>query len=80
MNAEMAASHVEDFQRRFRVAEDGPEVTKHLLALLRAVPCGGAQIHDANIVATMQAYSIARLVTFNEEDFRRFIPAIAIAG
>lgn len=78
MEAGTAAAHIEDFQQRFRVAEDGPEVTRHLLALLRAVPCGGAQIHDANIVATMQAYSIVRLLTYNEEDFRRFGAAIAI--
>jgi hypothetical protein len=32
----------------------------------------GKAIHDANIVATMLAYNIRLLVTYNTSDFRRF--------
>lgn len=32
----------------------------------------GKQIHDTNIVATMLAHGITRLVTFNPDDFKRF--------
>jgi predicted nucleic acid-binding protein len=39
----------------FRIADETAEVTTALLALLDAIPCGGKQVHDANIVATMQA-------------------------
>ena len=34
--------------------------------------CGGRQIHDANVVATMQEHRLTRLVTGNPGDFRRF--------
>jgi predicted nucleic acid-binding protein len=29
-------------------------------------------VHDANLVATMLAHGITRLLTFNAADFRRF--------
>ncbi len=56
----------------FEILEDGPAVTGTLFALLREVPVGGRQIHDANIVATMLARGERRLLTFNIADFRRF--------
>jgi hypothetical protein len=40
--------------------------------LLAAVTCGGKQIFDANIVATMMTGSIRRVLTHNVGDFRRF--------
>ena len=56
----------------FEILEDGAVVTESLIALCRDVPIGGAQIHDANIVATMLAYGERRLLTFNTSDFRRY--------
>ena len=41
-------------------------------------PIGGAQVHDANIVATMQVYEIGQLLTNNGADFARFSEAIAV--
>ena len=70
---------VRSFAQRFKVAEDGPQVTDHLLRLLLTIPVGGAQIHDANIVATMQVYGISRLLTHNTADFARFGGLITIA-
>ncbi len=78
----MAASisDVHGFHAVFNVAEDGPNVLDRLLHLLAAHPGGGKQVHDANveprgspdIVATMLEHRIARLLTFNAADFRRF--------
>ena len=65
-------SDVRAFQTQFHIAEDGPGVTGHLLNLLASIPCGGKQVHDANIVATMLAHGIQRLVTHNVADFNRF--------
>ena len=45
-----------------------------LLALLSA----GRQVHDADIVATMLANSIERLLTFNASDFRHFASLISV--
>ena len=36
------------------------------------------QVHDANIVATMQVYGIDQLLTHNVADFARFQPRIAV--
>ena len=62
----------------FEVLEDGPNVTEFLLALCRELPVGGAQIHDANIVATMLAHGERRLLTFNAADFRRYATRIEL--
>ena len=66
------------FQTRFRVAEDGHQVTERLLTLMEQVPVGGRQVHDANIVATMQAYGINQLLTHNVADFNRFSDFITV--
>lgn len=69
---------VRSFERRFFMAEDGPGVTTRLLNLLGVIPCAGKQIHDANIVATMLAHGIPKLLTHNVADFNRFASQIAI--
>ncbi len=71
-------SDVRSFERRFHVAEDRPEVTSHPLSLLEQIPLGGKQIHDANIVATMQAHGIRRLLTHNTADFARYTGLITV--
>ena len=78
MTRSEAAAAVEGFLAAYAIAEDGPEATTHLLKLLRAVPVGGKQVHDANIVATMLARGITRLLTFNATDFRRFEPLVEL--
>ncbi len=49
---------VEQFIAQFQVADDTPAVTAHLLALMEIYAIGGKQVHDANLVATMQANNI----------------------
>jgi len=66
------AAAVRFFTARFRVADDTVAVTQRLLRLIEHVPMGGRLVHDANIVATMQAYGIANLLTHNVADFARF--------
>lgn len=66
------------FARSMAVLEDGPTVTRALVDLCQAVPLGGRQVHDANIVATMLAHGETRLLTVNTADFVRFRPRIEI--
>jgi predicted nucleic acid-binding protein len=66
------------FESRFSVLEDSPQVTVHLLLLLEQLSIGGKQVHDANIVATMRAYGIGRLLTANVGDFVRFAHLITL--
>ncbi len=78
--APMAAliADVRFFESTFLVAEDDPRVTAHLLNLLAAIACAGKQVHDANIVATMLAYGLPKLLTHNVADFNRFASHITI--
>lgn len=61
-----------------RIAEDGPAAFSQFLTLLATVPCGGRQVYDANIVATMLAHGVPNLLTHNTADFTRFSGYIAI--
>jgi hypothetical protein len=54
--AATATADVSAFQKMFFVADDTADVTTRLLALVQSVPMGGKQVHDANLVATMQVY------------------------
>jgi predicted nucleic acid-binding protein len=74
-----AVADIEKFQCDFNIAEDGPEVFAALLDLLVHVPVAGKQVHDANLVATMRAYGISRLLTFNDADFRCFANLVELA-
>ena len=69
---------VKQFETLFTIAEDGPGVTAHLLSLLMAIACGGKQIHDANIVATMLTHGVPKLLTHNVADFNRFAGFITV--
>ena len=63
---------VRAFATEFRVAEDGATVFEQLLGLLQQVTVQGTKIHDANIVATMAACGVERILTHNVSDFMRF--------
>lgn len=72
------AAQVRSFVDRFQVAEDDSRVTERLLALMERFSIGGKQVHDANIVATMQVYGISQLLTHNTKDFSRFSQLITV--
>lgn len=69
---------VRKLQDCFSIAEDGPAATSKLLELLQALPIGGKQIHDANIVATMLANDIRTILTHNAGDYARFAGIITV--
>lgn len=71
---------VERFVAHFQVADETPAVTTHLLALMETYAIGGKQVHDANLVASMQAHGIRCLLTHNTEDFQRFADMIILEG
>lgn len=68
------------FARRFVVLEDGPAVWDRLAELGHDFAFGGKQVHGANLVATMLAYGVTRLLTFNVGDFRRFGALIEVVA
>ena len=66
------------FQAHFQIADEGQAGTAELLALLAAVPIGGKQVHDANIVATMRVHGLRQLLTHNTADFARFAAFVTV--
>jgi predicted nucleic acid-binding protein len=75
---ETLTTEINRFQTRFQIAEDSPQVTERLLVLMAEIAIGGKQVHDANIVATMQVYGINELLTHNTVDFDRFSEVITV--
>lgn len=78
LSMSVALARARFFAQRFQLAEDGPNVRALLLTLLATHAVAGRQVHDANIVATMLAHGITRLLTFNVGDFNRFSDVITI--
>jgi predicted nucleic acid-binding protein len=66
------AKQLRQFEQVYRIADETEQVSANLYRLMETTSLGGKQIHDANIVATMQAYNIERLFTLNTVDFSRF--------
>ncbi len=79
-SGEPLQKHVETLYTLFQVADETQAVADRLLQLLRDIPTGGKQIHDANIVATMLVNGVTTLLTLNGEDMRRFNAHISIAA
>ena len=77
---EVVIERVHYLAERFQVADDTAAVTGQLVKLMGDYKIGGKQVHDANIVATMQAYGVPALLTHNTKDFERFGKVIRIEG
>ena len=78
LTAADAAKELRKFQSYFNVAHEAETTVELFLGLMDTYPMGGKQIHDANIVATIQAQGILRLCTFNTVDFMRYSHLIEI--
>ena len=70
VSVSVVADRIRFFQSHFQVAEENPQITEVLLTLIERFNVGGNQVHDANIIATMQVYGIRNLITHNVRDFR----------
>ena len=72
LSAADAVSNVRAFRGRTTLLAEGGRVAGRLLRLLDDTACGGRQIHDAHVVATMIVHDIGAVVTMNVDDFARF--------
>ncbi len=75
-----ALANVHAFRGRTSLLAEDAKVSDRLLALLDDVECGGKQIHDANVVATMLVHGIDTIVTINTRDFTRFGHQVRLVG
>jgi predicted nucleic acid-binding protein len=73
-----ALSNVAAFRSAYRVVDESLAVVVAIETILDQTPTIGRQIHDANIVATMLAHGVRRLLTHNTDDFARFSHLITV--
>jgi predicted nucleic acid-binding protein len=69
MSIEQASQWVRFFQRRFTLLADRNDLVARWLSLVTQLRIKGFRTHDARLVAAMQSYGIARILTFNARDF-----------
>jgi predicted nucleic acid-binding protein len=71
-SSERTSKEVTDLQERFPLLPDSPEIFARWLELVRRLPVHGKRVHDARLVAVLQAHGVQHLVTFNTGDFAVF--------
>ena len=71
-------ANTENIRRSCILLDENDAVVAKLIELVQNIPTAGKQIHDANIVATMLAHGVRRLLTNNVDDFARFASVITI--
>lgn len=70
MSPAQAAHWLRFFQRRFSLLPDREELSRLWQTLVEAHGITGFRAHDVRLVAAMQSYGIAQLLTFNGTHFR----------
>lgn len=73
-----AAASAAKVMSQFVVANDTGDVSRILLELVGRFDVKGKHVHGANVVATMLAHGVRRLVTHNTGDFDRFAGLIEV--
>jgi len=66
------ATEVEQLLTKFPLLEDSPNILTSWLTLVTAYDIKGKKVHDARLVATMQAHGVTHLLTFNTDDFKGY--------
>ena len=69
---EEALGELEAVLPTLTLLDETEETVSYLRNLVRHYQVRGKNTHDTNIVATMLAHGVTRLVTYNSDDFRRF--------
>ena len=66
------AQHVAIFKRIFTLLPDTPDIFPEWERLVDQHKVIGRQVHDARLVAAMKVHSVTHLLTFNNDDFKRY--------
>jgi predicted nucleic acid-binding protein len=72
MATDRAAQWLRFFRRRYTLMPNHEELLDQWHRLVTTLGVTGLRSHDARLVAAMQCYGIARLLTFNAGHFRGF--------
>ena len=77
-NSERTAKEVTELQERFPLLPDSPDIFTHWLELVKRLPIHGKRVHDARLVAVLQAHTVEHLITFNTSDFAAFSSIVSL--
>ena len=72
MSTSRAATEITALLGLFRLLPYRREVLETWQRIVVAHGVSGKQAHDAHLVALMQVHSVATILTFNGDDFRRY--------
>lgn len=75
--AERTAEVLREVQHRFTLLPDAPAIFQEWLNIVAAIGVLGRQVHDARLAAVMHVYEVTHILTFNDQDFRRY-PGITV--
>jgi predicted nucleic acid-binding protein len=68
-DAARARLEIDRLLDQFPLLEDIPAVFYHWLALVTSHNLSGKRVHDARLIAVMEAHQVTHLLTFNVADF-----------
>lgn len=71
-DSERTVREVTELQERFPLLPDSSDIFTHWLELVKQLPVHGKRVHDARLVAVLQAHAVEHLITFNTSDFTVF--------
>lgn len=71
-DSKRTAREVTELQERFPLLPDSPDIFTRWLELVKRLPVHGKRVHDARLVAVLQAHAVEHLITFNTSDFNIF--------
>jgi predicted nucleic acid-binding protein len=72
MSPHAAAKEISALRQIFNLLPAKPEVLDAWQRIVTVHGVSGKQAHDAHLVAVMQEYAVASILTFNTADFVRF--------
>jgi predicted nucleic acid-binding protein len=81
LSPSVAEAQTDEFEKKFRLLPETPEIYLAWKALVEAAGVIGKQVHDARLVAICQVYGVSHILTFNVRHFARlalFEPGITI--
>lgn len=66
---------LDQIENIFTVIPSSGTIFRTWQALVFNFKVSGVKVHDAHLAAVMLAHGVERILTFNDQDFRRFEPA-----
>ena len=72
-------AEVQRIEKFFRLILDTSGIYAEWKRLVIAHAIEGKEVHDTRIVAAMNVHQISQLLTFNKDDFKRFMGIVVIS-